>query len=308
LNPSRCARYALAVFAVMVALICGCGGTTFNPTPVPSSVFPQQITAGSQSFVLLINGANFQSNSVAQWNGINRPTVYNNDTTQVSVTIFATDIAAPGQGQITVTNPAPGGGVSVTPLSFIINPAAVNGPQITSLSPAYAVAGSNQNLLLAVSGTGFASTDSINWNGTPQTTTTTSSGLSTTITSENLAATALASVSIQTSAANIASPSVQFQIGPSSNAVPTLSSMSPANTKIGSVPANGYILVNGKNFVPASTVLFNGSPRSTGYVSNNQLAVVVQSSDVATGGTIAVTVSNPNPGGGASGALNFSIQ
>jgi hypothetical protein len=106
----------------------------------------------------------------------------------------------------------------------------------------------------------------------------------------------------------VASPSVQFPIGPSSNPTPHLSSILPTSTAMGALPPGGYLVITGSGFVPGSVVDFNGSPRPTGYSSSTQLAVSVLASDVATAGTVAVTVVNPNPGGGTSSSQNFTIQ
>ena len=310
MNGSRCARFALAVIIFGIA---GCGsGTTFNPTPVLTAIFPQQATAGSQALALVINGQNFQTNTTAQWNGVNRPAIYDPTTTQEFVIIFDSDLANPGLGQVTLTNPSPGGGVSISSLTFTINAPQVNGPQITSVSPVQATAGSNTPLMLTLNGSNLLSTDTINWNGTPQPTTVTGSpptSLSTTISAEDISQTSLVSVAIQTTTAKVASPSQKFQIGPASNPVPSISSVSPSSTKSGTLPPGGYLIVNGNNFVPSSQVLFNASPRSTGYLSNRQLAVAVLQTDVSAGGSVSVSVSNPTPGGGTSSAsTTFSIQ
>jgi hypothetical protein len=293
-----------------VALICGCGGSSFNPTPSISGLFPAEITAGSQAFTLFLSGNSFQSNTTVQWNGVNRPAVFNDTTDQMAVTILNTDVAVPGSGQLTVANPAPGGGMTVNAASFLINPPAANGPAISAISPASAVVGAG-NVMITVTASNLASADVILFNGTPLTTSTVGSPvtqLTATIGSENLASQEMASIAVQTSTPGVASPSVKFPIGPSSNPSPRLTSITPANTKIGSLPSGSYLLLTGSGFVPGSVANFNGSPRPTGYSSSTQLAVGILASDVAGGGTIAVTVSNPNPGGGASSAVNFSVQ
>jgi hypothetical protein len=307
---SRCARFALAVIVFGIA---GCGsGTTFNPTPVLTSLFPAQATAGSQALTLVISGQNFQTTTTAQWNGVNRPALFDQTTTQEFVVIFDSDLANPGLGQVTLTNPSPGGGVSLTALTLTINPPQVNGPVITSVSPTQATAGSNAPIMLTVNASNLLSTDTISFNGTPQPTTATgmpTTSLSTTIGAEDLQTTSLVSLAVQTTTANVASPSQKFQIGPASNPMPSLSNLSPASTKTGTLPPGGYLIVNGKNFVPTSQVLFNASPRPTGYLSNTQLAVAVLQSDVNAGGSVSVTVSNPVPGGGtSSGSTTFAIQ
>ena len=98
-----------------------------------------------------------------------------------------------------------------------------------------------------------------------------------------------------------------FTISPANNPVPTVTSLSPSNTPVGQLPANGLITVNGTNFIATSTVSFNGNPRATQFVSASQLTATVLASDVATAGSINVKVSNPSPGGGVSGSLTFTV-
>lgn len=90
------------------------------------------------------------------------------------------------------------------------------------------------------------------------------------------------------------------------NPVPALSSLSPNSALQGSGAL--ILTVNGSNFVPASVVRWNGQNRSTTFVSNSQLTASIQASDLTTAGTINVTVFNPTPGGGTSGALTFTIN
>lgn len=301
-------RLGWAALLATAGLFCGCGSNFYYPTPAISARFPQNITAGSQSFTLYLSGTNFEPETTVQWNGVNRPAVYNQSTDQMIVTILATDVANPGSGQLTVTNPGPGGGLNVNAVSFNINPQQANGPSITAISPASAVMGSKVDITLMVSGNNFASGDTITYNGTPLTTTVSGSQLVATLTSDNLSSEGVASLAVQTNVPNVASPSVQFPIGPSSNPTPHLSSIAPTSTPMGALPPGGYLLVTGSGFVPGSVVNFNGSARPTGYSSSTQLAVGVLASDVATAGTVAVTVVNPNPGGGTSSSQNFTIQ
>jgi hypothetical protein len=67
--------------------------------------------------------------------------------------------------------------------------------------------------------------------------------------------------------------------------------------------------VNGTGFVNTSVVNWNGSPRTTTYVSGNQLRAAIAASDVTTAGTAQVTVITPsiNGSGGTSNALAFAI-
>ena len=302
---------------VAAAMVCGCN-TSYNPTPAITGVFPTDITAGSHAFTLYLAGNNFQSNTTAQWNGINRPVVFNNQTDQLTMPVLDTDVSNPGSGQITVANPAPGGGLNQNALSFLINPPSADGPAITSISPARVVAGTASNVMITVSGDNLVSGDQITFNGTQFTTTASGTPviLTATIGAENFSATSLASIAVQTTTPGIASPSVGLPVGPASNPGPRLASITPGTTTPGTIPPGGFLLLTGSSFVPGSTVEFNGSPnlpntmkmRPVGYVSSTQLIVGVVSADVASGGTIAVTVVNPTPGGGSSSAVNFMVQ
>jgi hypothetical protein len=72
--------------------------------------------------------------------------------------------------------------------------------------------------------------------------------------------------------------------------------------------ASGFTLtVNGTSFVSGATVNWNGSSRSTTFISSSQLQATILASDVAKPQTAYVTVTNPSPGGGASPAANFQV-
>ena len=91
-----------------------------NPLPTISSLSPTQILEGSNSFTLIVNGGNFVSGTVVQWNGENRSTSFISPT-QVTAQITMADISSHGMATVTVTNSAPGGGISNT-LTFSIDP------------------------------------------------------------------------------------------------------------------------------------------------------------------------------------------
>ena len=70
----------------------------------------------------------------------------------------------------------------------------------------------------------------------------------------------------------------------------------------------GFTLtVNGAGFVNGSVVKWNGSPRTTTFVSAGQITAAILASDIATARTVSVTVSNPTPGGGMSGVAYFEV-
>ena len=59
--------------------------------------------------------------------------------------------------------------------------------------------------------------------------------------------------------------------------------------------------------MPASTVRWNGSGRTTTFVSATGLTARIPASDLAVGGPLSITVFTPAPGGGASAAMTLTV-
>src|SRR6266481_9359615 len=62
-----------------------------------------------------------------------------------------------------------------------------------------------------------------------------------------------------------------------------------------------------RGFVTGSVVNWNGGARATTFVSTSQLTAAILASDIASASTASVTVVSPNPGGGPSNVVYFSI-
>lgn len=90
-----------------------------NPVPTISGLSPSTIGAGAAQFQLAVTGTNFVAGSVVRWNGANLTTAYGSATT-LTATVPAANVVAAGAANVTVFNPAPGGGASVTPQVFTI--------------------------------------------------------------------------------------------------------------------------------------------------------------------------------------------
>jgi uncharacterized protein (TIGR03437 family) len=86
--------------------------TANNPAPVIARLSPDTAAAGSPSAITVsVFGTDFTSQSVALLNGTNRTTTLVSST-QLDVTIPASDLAAAGTKTISVFTPTPGGGAS----------------------------------------------------------------------------------------------------------------------------------------------------------------------------------------------------
>jgi hypothetical protein len=84
-----------------------------------------------------------------------------------------------------------------------------------------------------------------------------------------------------------------------------LTTISPSQVTAGGV---GFELtLTGTGFVARSVVQVNGSARVTSYRSPTTLTAIVTAADVASGGTFAVTVFTPAPGGGTSSGRTLSV-
>jgi hypothetical protein len=98
-----------------------------NPIPAILSLDPSSRPAGAGGFVLTVNGAKFGRGAVVRWNGNNRTTAYSS-ASQLTVQIDTKDIAAEGVAEVTVFNPAPGGGSSAPAVFNITPPLKITSP------------------------------------------------------------------------------------------------------------------------------------------------------------------------------------
>jgi hypothetical protein len=67
------------------------------------------------------------------------------------------------------------------------------------------------------------------------------------------------------------------------------------------------LTVNGTGFVPGAVVNWNGTPRTTTFVSGSRVTAAIGAVDVAVAGTATITVINPPPGGGTSNPEYFLV-
>ena len=129
---------------------------TGQSAPIIRTISPPSVAAGGPAFTLSIGGANFVATSVGQVNGANRPTLFLGST-QLQVSILASDIASAGSLSITIFTPIvgfPGGGLGSNSLSLTITPQAGATPTLVSASPELAVPGASE-IRVTLIGTNF---------------------------------------------------------------------------------------------------------------------------------------------------------
>ncbi len=312
-----------------------------NPTPAITTINPNSVAAGGAAFTLTVNGTGFINGSTVRVNGANRTTAFVS-ATQLTAQIPATDIATAGAARITVFNPAPGGGVSnevtltvgnavtsVSAASFL----ASLGLAPESIVSAFGVrlatttqAATSLPLPTSIAGTMvrvrdnagtertaplfFVAPGQINFqlpsgvaNG-PATVTVTSGDGSVSVGTMPVATVApgvfAANANGQGPAAGVA-----LRVN-NANPVPVISGLSPVSIVAGN--QSFTLIINGSGFVRQSAVRWNGEARTTTFVSATQLRAAIPASDLTATGVAAITVFNPEPGGGESNRVNFAIN
>jgi uncharacterized repeat protein (TIGR01451 family) len=90
------------------------------------------------------------------------------------------------------------------------------------------------------------------------------------------------------------------------NPAPTTSSISPTTKNVGD--GEFALTVNGTGFVSSSVVRLDGSDRTTTFVSSTQLTATIPAGDLSSPTDLSITVFNPTPGGGTSGAQTLTVR
>jgi 6-phosphogluconolactonase (cycloisomerase 2 family) len=273
------------------------GFSVFNPTPAISSISPSSVVAGSVGFTLTVNGSNFVSSSIVNFNGSARTTTFVSASI-LTIQVSSIDIAFQGTPGITVINPPNGvsGGGTSNNATLTILPSNVQ-PTVGTLVPASATVG-GPAFTLTVIGTGFLPNFVVSFNSTSEPTTYISSTqLQAAIPASAIALAGSPIVTVTNPGGGI-SLLATFVVN---NPVPAGGTISPPSLPAGAAALT--LTVTGTNFTPGSTVLVSGSARVTTFVSSTVLQAALLASDLSHGGTLNITISNPPPGGGTTSAI-----
>jgi hypothetical protein len=101
----------ILTLAILLAIGAGCGYSSKATTPAVAGTMPAiaelapgSMNAGSPAFVLTVNGSNFNSNAIINFNGATQATTFVSGK-QVMTKIPASAVATAGVVPVTVTNP-----------------------------------------------------------------------------------------------------------------------------------------------------------------------------------------------------------
>ncbi|MBL8218632.1 MAG: putative Ig domain-containing protein, partial [Bryobacterales bacterium] len=258
---------------------------TINGTnPSITSITPPSVAAGSPQTVFTVDGTNFETLSTALWNGLPVTTAFFSPT-RLFVTVPASLLRDPGTAELRVRNPN-------DRLSAPRNvPILGSGPQITSLSPNTALAGS-PNVLLTVNGVNFLNGAVVQFNGTDLTPTnfTDTTTLTATIPAAQLNAIGNFPVVVRNPDGQVTGPTNFSVTG--TTPPPALTSLSPTTVQLGS--AAFTLTLNGNNFQTGVLARWNGTNLQTSFQSANLLTAQVPANLLNTVATANVDVRNPD--------------
>ncbi|MFZ4627453.1 MAG: PPC domain-containing protein [Blastocatellia bacterium] len=272
------------------------------PAPELTSVTPSQALVGGSPFTLMLLGRNFQPFSVVYWNGTPRSTDYRSGT-ELQVTVTSADLRQAGNASLTVRTQGPGGGISGPVNLAILNPT----PALTRISPAMSIVGS-ASVDLVLEGSGFVSQSSVIWNGASRPATFVSvSQLQLRLAPSDLALVGSIPVAVVSPGPGGGSSNVlTFLVEPRPNPVPMIGRMSPSSVVAGDPSLT--VEITGTGFIPGSTLLWQGTPRSFTYHSETRLTTTLSADELLVPGNFTVVVVNPAPGGGSSSAVNWTVD
>jgi trimeric autotransporter adhesin len=298
-------------------------GATPGTPPAITSLSASTTSAAStpycstQGFTLTVNGTNFTSDAVVNWNGTAQTTTFAS-ATQLTASIPATDTAFPGTVGVTVKNSI--GASNSLPLTLSTPATALAAPSISSLSQTSVAVGS-PTLTLTVTDTNtlpFLPCSVVQWVSPGNVTTTlpttfvSATQLVATVPAADFLAVGTAQVEVFTlGPGGGTSGQIQFAIVP-----PAITSLSSSTTSSNTTPSCSpsvvTLTVTGTNFVNGSVVDWVISPPpalpsvlATTFVSTMQLTATIPVSDIVSTGAVNIQVSNF---GALSNPLPFTIS
>ncbi|MDO7846023.1 DUF4394 domain-containing protein [Hymenobacter sp. M29] len=282
--------------------------TPFNFYDIAVPITPPTCTAPTNLAVSSITDNSATVTFTGSLTALNYTVTTSPATTQAPLAAGATSASLTGLAPstaytVTITSNC-ANGTSPASVTFTTTAAPNPTPAITSLSPSSATAG-GAAFTLTVNGTGFVTGSTVTFNGTTLTTTYVSaSQLTAAVPASAIASAGTYNVTVTSpTPGGGTSNAVTFTVN---NPAPVIANLSPASVTAGA--AAQTLTVNGTGFVSSSTVSFNGSTRSTAFVSGTQLTIQLTAADQATPGSYPVTVTTPAPGGGTSNTATFTVN
>ena len=272
-----------------------------NPAPVLTSLSVDTATVGDAPFTLTLSGMDFVPGAIV---GVEilfagvlpelRMATFV-DSTSLTVSITAADLATAGGLSLTVANPAPGGGVSAPLLFTVINQVAT----LTSLEPELAIAGAPP-FTLHVNGMLFVPGAAILLDGAPLVTTFLSpTSLRGVVPASLFAAPGQITVTVQNPGVG-PSNALNLMVNPQ----PLITSLAPTVGLAGN-PLDLFVTVHGDSFARDMEVFVSGQRVPTTFNSAQRLGIRIPPGLLAAIGFLSVEVRSA--GGAQSNLFNLGV-
>ncbi len=274
--------------------------TVGYPLPSITSFAAGSTLINSTGFVLEVDGHGYTAATRLSF-GSDELTPSSVTESHISVPVPDTLLTVARVVTVVASNPQPLGGTSNAVEFSVNNPV----PTLTQLSVAEADALAEADLPLEVIGTNFVPGAIVNF-GPAQLTPASPTGSKLGVTIPVAALQTGGSIEVTVTNPGPGGGSSNALFFRLNNPLPQLNSLSQVSALAGS-PAFDLRL-DGAKFISSSVVDFGGTLLTPSSVTVNQMVVNVPETAFATGGVVQVKVLSPEPGGGASGTIAFTIN
>jgi hypothetical protein len=272
-----------------------------NPVPVLVSLSPSVVVEGSGALTLTLVGSGLTPDSRVWIDGTARATSYQS-ATRITTQLTATDLATVRTLSVEVRSPSPGGGVSNRLTLEVRKPNPL--PRIQAIRPGEVAVGTG-SIFLVVEGTRFVTDSVIQIDRQPR---------RTEFVSESVLVTEIEAEELEQPGERVVTVQNPSPGGGDSNSVllqvlyptPRLTSITPNSVVAGSPTTE--VVIFGEGFASRSVLQMAGTPLTVTRVSSSQLVGSIPASRLTNGGTFALEVVNPSPGGGSSNALFLTVR
>lgn len=270
-----------------------------TPQPYIASISPSTIDVGTADVTLTVVGSHFTPDSVVMWNQTSIiPITVSPNGTQIIAQITNQVLRSSTTAVVAIKTAA--GRLTSQSVTLTLN---IPHPAIGSVAPASVLAG-NPAQTLTVSGSGFASSAVLSWNGDQlSTSVTNATQLSASVAADRLQQASIATLQV-TNLGYPGAPSDGFSFTVA-NPQPQISSLSPASGYAGD--SDLQLTIYGVSFAPGVQVLWGNTSLTITHFSADQLGVTVPASLMQAVQTVNVMAINPGPGGGSSTAMPFAL-
>lgn len=293
----------IPALAICCLLILSCGSNDFssslNSSLTLSSLSTNSVPVGNPDFTLQINGTGFVTGTKIQFDK-SELTPSSVTQTQMTVTIPSDLMKTARTFDISATGPAPDGDIS-NALEFSVKNSV---PVLQTLSLTQVLASSG-DFALTLTGSKFAAGATVAFGAqTLEPKSSSATQLEVLVPDSVIGEGGNISVAVTNPGpgGGISNPQTFTVLNPA----PTVAGLSTQSALLGGSSLS--LEIAGANFIPQTTVVIGSASLMPSRQTSTQLTVTVPETTLAISGVLEVKAVNPGPGGGASNAVEFTVD